>query len=188
MRKPASVAELAAKGMAAAIEVGDCLEWQGRMGNGKTVPVVQSRAEKTYSAEYSIPRFLWEQAKGPVPAGKLVYRKCCNNACVQLAHLAVGTRTEWSENRKKHGLTKHTAAHILNLAKAARSRPTTINSMEAAREVRRLLGEHTRDEVAAMTGVSPAMVDDIALGRSWKDYSSPFAGLLAANDSNRRAA
>jgi hypothetical protein len=75
----------------------------------------------------------------------------------------------------------------VNLTQGARRRQTTINSLEKAREVRALLSEHSRDEVANLTGVSRAMVDEIARGRAWKDHSNPFAGLLAAND-NRRAA
>jgi hypothetical protein len=186
-KKPATIIEKLQKGMAEAVEVGECLEWQGKMGNKKTIPVVQSREGMKYNAEYSVPRLLWEREKGPIPAGKLVYRKCCNNACVELSHLAVGTRAQWIENRRKRGLTKHTAAHIVNLTQGARRRQTTINSLEKAREVRALLSEHSRDEVASLTGVSRAMVDEIARGRAWKDHSNPFAGLLAAND-NRRAA
>lgn len=191
MRTPASVAQLVGKGMTEAIEVGECLEWQGRIGNGASIPVVKSREGKTYSAEYSVPRFLWEQEKGPIPEGKILYRKCCNNACVKLKHFAVGTRADWQENRKKHGLTKHAANHIANLTQGARRRSTSINTIEKAREVRTLLASHTQREVAEMTGVSLAMVCDIGRGRAWKDHANPFAGLftgLASNDSNRSAA
>jgi hypothetical protein len=178
-RKPKPVADLMAAGLARAVEYGDCLEWQGKMGNGNTVPVVSSREGRDYSAEYSVPRYVWEKANGPIPAGLVVYRKCCNNCCVSLKHIAVGTRAEWMENRKKLGLTKHATQAILNLTKGARNRPTVVNTLDKARQVRMLLADHTRDEVAALTGVSLPMVNDIALGRSWKDYSSPFAGLGA---------
>jgi hypothetical protein len=177
VRTPASVAGLLARGMKEAVEVGDCLEWTGRMGNGKTVPVVKSREGKTYSAEYSVPRLLWEQEKGPIPKGMVLYRRCCNNACVEPSHLKLGTRAEWMANRKKLGLTKHSTKAILGLTKGARSRPTVVNTLDKARQVRALLDDHTRDEVALLTGVSRSMVDDIARGRAWKDYASPWAGL-----------
>jgi len=179
IRKPRSVADLFAKGMAEAVEVGECLEWQGKMGNGKTIPVVKSREGKTYCAEYSVPRLVWEQKNGPIPRGMVLYRKCCNNDCVELKHLKLGTRAEWMENRRKLGLTKHTAQHILNLTKGARNRPMVVNTMDKARQVRALLADHSRDEVALLTGVSRAMVDDIARGRAWRDTASPFSGLGA---------
>lgn len=165
------------KGLAKAVEVGDCLEWQGKMGNGKTVPVVQSREGRSYNAEYSVPRLVWEKAKGPIPTGKMIYRKCCNNACVCLDHLAIGTRADWMKNRQKHGLTKHTAEHIVNLTKGARRRAGIKYSLEKAREVRALLAEHSREEVSRLTGVSLAMVSDISRGRAWRDHANPFAGL-----------
>lgn len=177
MRKPASVKDLVARGMAEAVEVGDCLEWQGKMGNGKVVPVVQSREGRTYSTDHSVPRALWEAKNGPIPEGMILYRKCCNNACVEMKHFAVGTRAEWVANRKKKGLTKHTAAHVAALTQGARKRAYTRNSLEKAREVRSLVGEHTYQEIAQQTGVSKAMVQDIAQGRAWKDHSNPFAGL-----------
>jgi hypothetical protein len=178
-RKPAPVADLMAIGLAKAVEYGDCLEWQGKMGNKKTVPVVNSREHKDYSAEYSVPRYVWEQANGPIPEGMLVYRKCCNNSCVSLKHLEMGTRKQWMENRKKLGLTKFTTQHILNLTKGARNRPTVVNTLDKVRQARLLLADdHTRDEVAMLTGISRPMVDDIALGRAWRDHSNPFAGLM----------
>jgi hypothetical protein len=179
MRKPKTPAELLAIWLPKALEVGDCLEWTGKMGNGKTVPCVSTRYHKDYSAEYSVPRMLWEKKHGPIPKGMIVYRTCCNNLCVAEKHLAIGTRADWMANRTNQGLMKHTASHIVNLTKGARQRATTLNSLEKAREVRALLGEYSRKEVAALTGVSLDMVHEIARGDAWKDYSNPFAGLGA---------
>lgn len=177
MTRAKSIQQGFTEGMQRAVEVGECLEWQGRMGNGKTIPVVKSREGKTYSADHSVPRMVWTKAKGPVPEGKIVYRKCCNNACVRLEHLVVGTRAEWIGNRSKQGLNKRTAANIVTMQRAARSRTTTLNTLEKAREVRRLAGEYPRREIAERTGVSLAVVNDILSGRAWKDHSNPWAGL-----------
>jgi hypothetical protein len=174
-----SVAELVSAGLAKCVEVGDCLEWQGKMGNSGKVPAVMSRAHHPYSAEYPIPRELWKQHKGPIPEGMLVYRTCCNNKCVALDHLAIGTRAQWHKNRKKQGKSKHTAAHIASITQARRKSPDVVNTLEKARHVRSLLGEYTREEVSRMTGVSEAMVRDIARERAWKDQSNPFNGLGA---------
>lgn len=178
MRKAMTAIELVAIEMERAIEVGECLEWQGMMGNtGKQVPIVRSREGKTYSAQVSAPRVLWEQKYGPIPAGMVLWRECCNNKCVKLSHLRLGTRVEWNRHRTEKGLFKHTIGHILNLTKGARNRATTVNTLERARQVRALLAQHSRKEVAQITGISQCMVNDIALGRSWKDHGSPWAGL-----------
>ncbi|HTH11892.1 MAG TPA: HNH endonuclease, partial [Acidovorax sp.] len=123
---------------------------------------------------------IWERANGPVPEGKLVYRKCCNNACVCLEHIAVGTRKDWAKARKKAGASKHSATTILALTMGARKRSTAKNSMEKAREVRLLAAMGLmQKQIAEETGVSKDMVSDICNNRSWREYSSPFAGLGA---------
>lgn len=167
--------------MAAAQEVGDCLEWQGCFSNHGTQPTVKARAgTKNYSENLSVPRLLWEEANGPVPDGKLVYRKCCNNACVLLDHITVGTRKEWAKARKKAGTSKHSAAAILALTMGARKRSTVKYSMEKAREVRMLASSGLlHREIALETGVSKDMVAEICQNKSWREYSSPFAGLGA---------
>lgn len=180
-RKAASVRELVARGMAKAVEVGECLEWQGAFSCRGVTPCVKSREGKSYTAAHPVCRVLWEEANGPIPEGKLVYRKCCNNACVKLEHLRCGTRAEWKANQKKNGLTKHAAATKLKMTVAARRRETIVNSLEKARQVRMLRGDGLSYlEIAATTGVSEAMVADIVQGCAWKEtISSPFAGLVS---------
>lgn len=189
-RKPAPVLDLMRRGMEKAVEVGECLEWQGAFSCGGVTPCVKSREGKTYTANHPVCRLLWEAERGPIPEGKLVYRKCCNNACVKLDHLRCGTRAEWKANQKKNGLTKHKVLTKLKQTVAARARPMTKYSLEQAREVRHLrsLGM-SYPQIAAQTGVHEAMVADIAQGSAWKEtVGSPFAGLFAANDGKRRAA
>lgn len=176
-----SKGEKIAEGLANAQEVGECLEWPGPFGCGrkKDTAIVKARSRDSQRTEnYAVARELWEAAYGPVPEGKLVYRTCCNNACVLLDHLAIGTRKEWSRARIKAGATKHHHATIIALTMAARRNAK--NSIEVAREVRALRAEGMRHEdIAAQTGVAEAMVDDIVYGRAWVELSSPFAGLGA---------
>lgn len=171
------------RGLADAIEVGDCLEWQGSfMCEGKT-PIVKARnAETGQTQNLSVPRLLWERDHGPIPEGKLVYRHCCNNACVIDEHLRCGTRKDWAKARKRAGTNKHSAVAKLHLTLAARRRADVTGSMEKAREVRSLKAAGLRiADIAAATGVSPYMVEDIARGKSWRELgASPFSGLMAA--------
>lgn len=166
--------------MARAVEVGECLEWGGAFSCNGVTPVVKVKLPgKTYSDNVAVNRVLWEAANGPIPEGMLVYRKCCNNACVCLAHLAMGTRAQWLAHRKKLGLTKHKQLTKLKITVGARARQTTKNTLEKAREVRSLKGQMTQREIARVTGVSEGMVSDICDGVAWREVvASPFAGLM----------
>lgn len=180
-RTPASIADLVARGMEKAVEVGDCLEWQGAASCGGVTPCVKSREGKSYTANVPVCRVLWEAAHGPVPEGKIVYRKCCNNACVKLEHLRCGTRMEWKANQKKNGKTKHAAATKLKITASSRRRPTIVNTLDKAREVRALRAEKQLGyrEISVATGVSEAMVADIVQGVAWRELiANPFAGLM----------
>lgn len=181
-RRAMTAAECLERGLAKAIEVGECLEWQGAFSCSGSTPVLKvRRPDVTYSDNVSVCRTLWEQTNGPIPEGKLVYRKCCNNACVLLGHLRCGTRAEWKANQKKNGLTKHKVATKLKMTVSARSRDTVKYTMDKAREVRTLKAEGlTYKEISMATGVSDGMVADIVQGSAWKEsIGNPFAGLGA---------
>ena len=179
-REPATTAQQIAKGLEKAIEVGECLEWQGAFGCKGATPIVKVRMPgKRHSSNVAVCREIWEAKNGPVPEGKLIYRKCCNNRCVNEEHLAAGTRQQWINNRKKFGQTKHKQTTKLKMTVAARQRANTVNTLEKAREVRALRGAMSQREIARLTGVSEAMVSDICGGSAWKEtVSNPFAGLM----------
>lgn len=182
MRTAATIGERMAQGLAQAVEVGECLEWQGHFSCRGVTPIVKARnVEKQRTDNHSVPRELWEAAYGPIPEGKLVYRACCNNACVLLWCLTIGTRKEWAKARKKAGVTAHHHVTKLHLTMAARRRSDVTNSMEKAREVRALAAERVRtDEISRLTGVHPTMVAEIRQGRSWRELNGGlFAGLSA---------
>lgn len=181
IRQPATVEQQIAngltRGLADAVEVGDCLEWRGRYSCKGATPCVQFRDhEKGYVTNASVPRLLWEREHGPIPAGKLIYRTSCNNAC--MLHLACGTRKDWARARKKAGTSRHSATTRLHMTLAARRRADVTNDIEKAREVRSLAAAKvTVSEIAAVTGVHPTMVKEIRQGRAWRELSaSPFTG------------
>jgi hypothetical protein len=181
-RKRFTAAEHLERGMAKAVEVGECLEWQGAFSCNGVTPVVKVRHEnRNYSDNVAVCRLLWEQENGPIPDGKIVYRKCCNNNCVKPEHLRCGTRDEWKRNQKKNGVTKHKVLTKLKMTLAARKRATVKNTLEKAREVRALKDDGlTYRQIMQATGVSEGMVADIVQGAAWKEnISSPFAGLGA---------
>lgn len=180
-KKARTPAEALAAGMALAQEVGECLEWQGLMSNKNTQPSIKVRLPgKDYSDNLSAPRLLWEAAHGPIPEGRLVYRTCCNNACVCLDHLAIGGHKDRLRARRKAGKGSHSPATLIALTLAARKRANVVNTVERARMVRELLaGGAKLREVSEQTGVSVAMVSDIGRGRSWVEMGGFFSGLGA---------
>ena len=134
-----------------------------------------------HTDNFSVPRELWEAAYGPIPEGKLCYRDCCNNACILLHHLTIGTRKDWAKARKKAGVTSHHHTTKLHLTMAARRRADVTNSIEKAREVRALAAARVRtDEISRLTGVHPTMVAEMRQGRAWRELSGGlFTGLGA---------
>ena len=152
------------------IEVGDCHEWTGPYEHGKRAkrPVINVRSESGSGLRFAVPRLVWEQAGRRIPAGHLVYRHCCNDACVNLAHLKCGPRGAQLTRRAELGLMDHMQSTRASLTRAARNRRTTKYTEQQAEAVRSLASDGVRDElIAAQTGVSPSMVADIRRGRAW---------------------
>lgn len=169
------------RGLKAAVEVGGCLEWQGKFTCKGATPVVAAYdIESCRTENTAVPRMLWEAKNGQVPPGKLVFRTCCNRACVLEDHLACGTRKDWAKARKKAGATKHKPATLIALTLAARRRADIVNTMDKARAVRSLKAAGARvADIAAQTGVHPTMVAEIGQGRSWRELGgNPFIGLV----------
>lgn len=179
-RKKKSIEQRLAENMAKAVEVGECLEWQGAMSNKKTLPVLTYRSTPNGTARHlGIPKLLYQNSGKKIRNGYIVYRKCCNNKCVNIDHIVAGTKAQWHANRVKNGMTKHSISTKLKITAKARARPTTINTMEKAQEIRLLAAEgvSVRDTIER-TGVSYDMVLEIRGNKSWKQSSGLFSGLM----------
>lgn len=76
---------------------GTCIRWAGnilRDGYGQ-----KYRAGRRYQAH----RWAWEQVNGPIPNGLVVRHKCDNRACVNVAHLELGTQSDNIRDAVKRG-------------------------------------------------------------------------------------
>lgn len=80
----------------------------------------------------------------------------------------------------------HTFAAAAKNAKTRRAMGTKVAGMEAARAIR--ADTRVMAVVAAEHGISMQNGYLIRAGRRWKDFGSPFAGLMASNDTQRRRA
>lgn len=154
------------------VEVGDCLEWTGRMGcGGQTgVPIIKTRRGGK-SHNVIVPREVWADAHGQIPDGRIIYRyECCNERCVRLEHLCCGKRGDQLRRRAALGLAGHMQSTRAALTLAARNRSTTKHCVEQAAAVRDLAAVGVPDPlIAGATGVSLSMVADIRMGRAWAD-------------------
>lgn len=104
-------------------------------------------------------RVSYELNIGEIPEGLCVLHACDNPGCVNPAHLWLGTNADNSADMvakgrsarlkgEKHGNNKLTGDQVL--------------------EIRRLYPEHTMKELAAMFGVSGALVCRIVNRKIWK--------------------
>lgn len=154
-------------------EVGECLEWRGPFGCGrnKGTPIVKVAANgKRTNAP--VVRLVWEQTRGPIPDGKIVYRHCCNYKCV--ACLKLGVRGDVHRLRKKLGKAAHSPTTIVAITNGSRARHNVKNSIEKARECRALSAQGLSDpKVSELTGVHPEMVANIRRGEAWKEHAAP---------------
>lgn len=148
-------------------EVGDCWEWRGAMDG--SAPVMRPAGSRKL-----VPvRRLVLQLSGKTVEGRLACAKCLNGRCVAPAH-AVGLSRQQLQERTaaRHG---HSPVRNSKIAKARRSRSHITEEIVAQM---RASGLTTRAAAAAF-GCGQSAAADIMAGRTWRNYSSPFAGLGA---------
>jgi hypothetical protein len=154
--------------LAQCVEEGECLLWPGAMGVGtnRANPIVKGILASGKANNLPVRRMVWEHRHGPVPAGKVVYRTCCQNRC--LFHLEAGPPGAPIRQRKKAGLSAHSPSARAALTSGARGRANAVNTPAQEHEVKRLVSEGLSNiEIFRLTGVSAAMVCKIRSGKCW---------------------
>lgn len=108
-------------------------------------------------------RVAWELANGaPVPAGMFVMHACDNPACVNPAHLSVGTQSDNMQDCARKG-----RAHRVSLQGEAH--PNAKLTEAQVVEIRRRKGAGESIAVLAREfSVSEALIYFIANGRAWR--------------------
>lgn len=59
-------------------------------------------------------RWLWERHYGGIPTGMVVMHSCDNPACVNVAHLSLGTQVQNIADRDAKGRNRLSATHCVN--------------------------------------------------------------------------
>lgn len=149
-------------------EVGDCWEWRGALDG--TAPIMRISMTRRL---VPVRRFILEEA-GKMKEGHLACAKCGNPRCVAPDHAIAMTRQDLQVRTARITRYGKSAARKQKLAIARRAGGTVL-TMEKVQEMR-ALGLSTR-QAARTYGCCQSTAADALAGRTWKDYSSPFAGL-----------
>lgn len=152
-------------------EDADCWLWrQACTSNGTPTMHPPGGPRRTVAVR----RFL-AAALGHVIAGKVATNTCRDPRCVAPHHLLVTDRSTLGKMTHQHSGYASQPARRAKIAAAKRQRYAKLTP-EQAREIR--IGTERLRDVAARMGIAYATAQRIRVGQAWRDYSSPFAGLM----------
>ncbi|HQR98148.1 MULTISPECIES: HNH endonuclease [unclassified Polaromonas] len=140
-------------------ESSGCWNWTGdkyRNGYGR---IREGGASKRL---LRVHRVSFERHKGPIPAGLVVMHECDNKACINPAHLSVGTVKQNINDAIDRGLSRPFRAGVLN--SSARL------DCERVQQIRQdySAGGISQRVLAQMHGVAESTIQALIGGRSWK--------------------
>lgn len=148
-------------------EDGDCLLWDGGTDDNGVPYLRLPGSRKVVAARRAL-----LEALGVNVQGKVATTTCGHPGCLAEEHSVAWTRKQL---QKRSG-----EKHRFNLVRAAKiakwRRQTAVLDEEKVAHLREC-GLTTR-EAAALYGVAQSTAANAMRGDSWKDYSSPFQGLL----------
>lgn len=130
----------------------ECWNWSacldkhgyGHMGGGKV--------------NYPAHRFSYSHFIGPIPAGMCVCHTCDNRACVNPAHLFLGTSQDNTADRTRKGRS----------AKGERSPKAKLTPDQAREILARSKAGEGRASLGREFGITETAVRFIATGKNWK--------------------
>lgn len=149
-------------------EYGDCLLWTGwtnSAGHGMY---------KSYCCGRTlVRRDMYRLAKGDLTPGKPIATTCGETLCINPDHLIQTTTKAIGIRTGKSGVLSR-KARCAKISQAMRKRSKL--TMEMAREIR--MSQESGPVLSKRYGVNKAVINNIKAGKIWKDYSSPFMGLI----------
>jgi hypothetical protein len=152
---------------AKSVEEGNCWLWQGAIHCG--MPVIRHNGKVVNVRRLVAQEFLYLNVEG-----KLATARCGNGKCCAPEHVDVVTRQTLQRRTTRRTLHQQRPSRNAKLAQAARARSPLDQAMVDAIRADERPGREIADEL----GVAHSTVQHIRSHRNWKNYRSPFAGLL----------
>lgn len=137
----------------------ECWIWQGSICNGYGHIGEGGTNGRILKAH----RVAYELRYGPIPAGLLVCHTCDTPACVNPAHLFVGTSQDNSDDCMEKG------RHVPGDARGSRNGHAKLVEAEVAQILADLrAGACTQSALAKRYKVDPSIISDIWRGKIWR--------------------
>lgn len=149
-------------------EIGDCLIWNGTI-SGTGYPIVH-----TADGCKLVRRLVFTLSGGVLKPRQPVVSTCADKRCIDPAHLRASTTAKVAQAAAKRGAYS-TRARAAKIAAARRNGGAKLTEALAA-EIR--LSTESGPVLGARYGVNRSLISAIRSGKVWRDYSSPFAGLV----------
>lgn len=150
---------------------GNCIIWTGAVGNSGH-PIYKPTGRRACAL---VRREVYRLGGRTLSARKPIDTTCGDKLCVNDAHLAQSTISKIAKKAAARGAWTG-LARSMRIAMAKRGKMKLTE--QTAREIRN--STETGPVLAARYGVNRTLVTNIKRGTAWKDYSSPFAGLMRA--------
>jgi len=151
------------------VEEGDCWNWTGALQSCGSVPTMHWQGKVG-----AVRRFVLLD-QGVDLAKRLATYTCGNPACVNPEHLAPATRKRVQVRTVAES--SYTSDPMRRKRVSDKARLRSKLTLDQALAIREADGK--QDDIAAAYGVSQATVSAIKLGKTWRDYTNPFARLAA---------
>lgn len=118
-------------------------------------------------------RRVFEMTTGPLETRVPIATTCGERLCIEPTHLK---KTTTSAIAAKAGARGAWSSKVRGAKIAAAKRAKGKLNMEIARTIR--MSTETGPILSARYGVDRSLINNIKRGLCWKDYTSPFAGLM----------
>ena len=138
-----------------------CVEYSAANSAGYGVFSVNRKSVRAH-------RYAWEAAVGPIPEGLKVLHKCDNPACVNVAHLFLGTTKDNHDDSVRKGRQREDF-HGSRLIPKGETNGNAKLTAEIVREIRSkyVPGKYGKVRLAREFGIDPSHALRIVSGVSW---------------------
>lgn len=111
-------------------------------------------------------RIAWQLTNGPIPEGMCVLHRCDNPACVNPAHLWLGTVQDNNQDMIEKGRFAPPEKH----ANPGEKNPSAKLTWDQVRAIRRVRAYYSQTELGSAFGVSQRTISFILRGEHWRGF------------------